>query len=211
MRDMFPNKLIVYKLFLLILCLTPSILSSATVIDIHVEEFEERYNMYVEAVIDANVEQVKQVINDYEQLHRINPEMVESKLLSRASDGTAKVSLLTRSCILFFCYNLRHVQNIQNKGPYKIVGQYIPELSDFRYGRSSWTIAESKKADADSATLLIINLELEPDFFIIPIIGPYQLKQKLISVTKMTITNLEAAAILHPIKSDEFTSIHPTP
>ena len=196
---MFPIKHAILKLFLSLVCLTPSLLSAATVVDIHIEELEERYNMYVEAVIDADLEQVKKVINDYEQLHRINPEMVESKLMSTAADGTTTVSLLTRSCILFVCYNLRHVQNFQNEGPYMIVGQYIPEMSDFSYGWSSWMIADANSVDDGSSTLLMINIELEPDFFVMPVIGPYQMKKKLINVTKKTINNLEAAANLQPI------------
>ncbi len=178
--------------------LLPAMLSAATVIDIHIEEYDDRYNMYVEAILNAEPDQVMRVINDYEQLHHINTDMIESKVISTEADGSTTVSLLTRSCILVFCYNIRHVQNMYKQGPYMILGEYIPEASDFRYGWSNWTITSVKKDDKP-ATLLMITMEMEPDFFIMPVIGPYHLKSKMIDVTTTTVHNLEAAALKTPV------------
>ena len=76
-----------------------------------------------------------------------------------------------------------------------ILGEYIPEASDFKYGWSSWTISSTNTNSNKPATLLMITMELEPDFFIMPVIGPYHIKRKMVDVTTVTIHNLEAAAM----------------
>jgi len=200
LKNIFPlikttNKIM--SLFLRILFIYSSLFSSlsvaATLTSVSVEKHKERYILHIEAQVDAESNRVKQVVTDYNNLKSINLSLKESNIISVENKLTT-VSMLTDTCVLFVCYKIRHVQVFRHLGEDIIFGRIIPRMSDFKQGWTRWTIKHDKSETEKNVTTLILDTEMTPDFFIVPIIGTHHVKNKILEIAEDTINNLEKEA-----------------
>lgn len=180
------------KLLLLNLVLASPSITAATMAETEVTNNKQRYRMTATAVLNAATDNVIEIMVAYDDLTSINPYLVESRLLS-SKGNTQRVSMITRTCFMLICYKMQHVQDFIRPDKNTIYSEFIPELSDFKHGWTRWT-ATSVDGTDQLSTLLKIELEVEPDFFIMPFIGPRVLKDKLIEITEVTVDNLEKKA-----------------
>lgn len=177
----------------ILFCLSPTISAAATLNFVSVEKHGERYILHIEAQIEAESNKVKQIITNYSNLLLINPSLKESNIISTENNLTT-VSMLTDTCVLFVCYKIRHVQVFRKQGDDIIFGRIVPNKSDFKQGWSRWTIKEAKSEENNKLTKLMLDTEMTPDFFILPIIGTHHVKNKILEIAKATINNLEREA-----------------
>jgi hypothetical protein len=166
---------------------------AAKLTDVSVEKKDDRYILHIETVIKADSNRVKKIITDYNNLTTINPALRESNIVSIDNDRTT-VNMLTHTCVLFICYTIRHFQAFQFIDNNTVYARIIPESSDFKYGWVRWFFKDDKIDSNEMLTELTFDAELTPDFFILPIIGTYQLKKKLLEIASATIRNLEIKA-----------------
>ncbi len=179
------------KIIFIFFCLTPLLSFGATLTEVDVEKHGERYTLHIKAEINARADNVKNIITDYEHLISINPYLKESIILSRPGAKRTTVNMLTHACVLFVCYTMRHVQAFQPIKNNVVYGRIIPNKSDFKQGWTRWTINSNRE---NTVTQLIINTEMTPDFFVLPIIGTYHLKNMIAEIATVTINNLEQKA-----------------
>ena len=182
------------QVIFIFLCLFSSYSSGATLTIINVEKQGNRYILHAEAEVNAESSRVKQIITDYNNLTSINPYLKESKLISTSEDDRKTVSTLTEACILFICYKVRHVQVFQPLENNILYGRTIPKRSDFKQGWTRWIIKEDKLNTIKTITLLTVDTEMTPDFFILPIIGTHHMKKKILEIAIISINNLEIEA-----------------
>jgi len=149
------------KLILVTLALLPGTSLCADIKTIEVNKENNLYHMHINATVHADLDNVIRIITDYENLPLINPYLKESKLLDNPEDERTTVNMLTEICVLFLCYNIRHIQ-------------IYP------------------------VTRIILDIEMVPDFFVPPVIGPYQIKKIMLEMTRDTILNLEKKAKTNP-------------
>jgi hypothetical protein len=186
---MFSSLRIVFVLF----CLFSDFSVAATLTSISVEKKKERYILHLEAKVDAEPKRVKQIVTNYSNLTSINPSLKESNIISIENKLTT-VSMLTDACVLFVCYKIRHVQVFRQQGDDIIFGRIVPNKSDFKQGWSRWTIKEGTSETNKKITNLMLDTEMTPDFFILPIIGAHHVKNKILEIAEATIENLEKKA-----------------
>lgn len=148
-----------------------------------------RYTVSFEVVLAANRDKVWQIMTDYEHLPLVSKSIVESRVLKREDARHQRVELTLHGCILFFCKTLRRVVNIEARPPEEIRMTEDPAHSDFRYGIERWGITRE-----GSATRLKYSAELEPDFFVPPLIGPVAVKYFLRREIRLTALEVEALA-----------------
>jgi hypothetical protein len=148
------------------------------------------------ATLNADVDNVIKIITDYDNLTLINPHLKESKVLNKSEDGRTTVSMLTEACVLFLCYSVRHVQTSHFIRNGVLFSRIIPEESDFRSGWIRWEIKAMDSNKKYPVTQIILDIEMVPDFFILPVIGPHQIKRKMLEMAKVTIDKLEEKAKL---------------
>lgn len=176
-------------------CLFPCFSVAATLTNVNVEHLGNNYIVHVESLIDANVNEVKRIVTDYENLPSINPYLKKSNITSSSKDGRKTVEMITEACILFICYKIKHVQVFQLIGTDIVYGHIISDKSDFKDGWTRWTISENKEqGKSKPITQVILDGEMTPNFFILPVIGPYHLKKKILEIATTTINNLEKIA-----------------
>lgn len=189
-----------FKLILVILGLQPGALLCAEVNSVEVSQAKGMYHLRISMTVNADTDSIKRIITDYENLTLINPYLKESKLVNNSEDERTEVSMLTEICIFLICYNIRHVQAFHPVKNDVLYSRIIPRMSDFKSGWVRWEIKEKDSDSTSPVTQIIFDTELTPDFFIPPIIGPYQMKKKMLAMAKVTINNLEEKAkntILH--------------
>lgn len=164
-------------------------LSAAILHSVEIEHHRGRYELVSESYLDAPREAIFEVLTDYDRFGRISRSYTEFGYMDPAPDGTTVVHTTMEGCVLFFCKSLRRVELLETREPGFIRTVTLPEHSDFRYAVSQWDL-EPKAG----GTQLTYRLEMEPDFWIPPLIGPWVLKQRLESGGVRAVNRIERLA-----------------
>lgn len=162
-------------------------------IDISTIKFEgDSYSYVFQSQLDARISAVRAVITDHANLHRLNDNMVEARILERLDDDHLKRLLRLERCILSFCFELVFVENVVEK-PTVIVTTVIPQESNFVDGVTTWEIRPLKPA----VTQLRLSATQTPGFWIPPVLGPLILKRVFQAEMKETCALIESLAVAH--------------
>lgn len=132
------------------------------------------YQVKAEVHLAAPPAQVYQVLTDYEHLTRISASVVKSSVTQR-QDGGALVYTDTRICALLICRHLRELQKLTETPPQDLASLVVPQAGD---NVKSGSGALHVEAEGDG-TRLSWQLNVEPDFWIPPLIGPALVSRSL--------------------------------
>jgi hypothetical protein len=133
------------------------------------------YSLYAETFLDASPASIASVLLDYERFGRISSVYKEYGYLDPLPDGTPVVFTRMEGCLLkVFCKSMTRVERLEVAEPGHIRTVTLPERSDFKRSISDWSLLP----EADG-TRLTYSLEMEPDFFVPPVVGPLMLKRTL--------------------------------
>ncbi len=182
------------KIILITLILLPGTSLGAEINSVEVRKENNHYYLHINATVKADVDNTIKIITDYENLPSINPYLKESKLLKEPENERTTVNMLTELCILFLCYNIRHVQTFRYIDNGILFSRIIPGKSDFHAGWMRWEIKGIDSNKIYPVTQIVLTIALVPDFFVPPVIGPYQIRKIMLEMTRATISNLERKA-----------------
>ena len=150
------------------------IVDAATLESVVVSYDSGRYSLEADAYMEAPRESIFLILTDYDRFGRISSAYKEYGFLDPTLDGTPVVFTRMEGCVLIFCRSLMRVELLESEAPGFIRTVTLPEQSDFRYSVSEWWL----EPEADG-TRIIYHLEMEPDFWVPPIIGPWILQRRL--------------------------------
>ncbi|GBE10957.1 polyketide cyclase / dehydrase and lipid transport [bacterium BMS3Bbin12] len=162
---------------------------AAGVVDLQVERHGDRYRLAMRMNLEMPARELRAIITDYAHLARLNPAIVESKVLAR-KNGVTRVRTVVRGCIAFFCFDVHQVQDVQVRADGEIVAVTVPALSDFRYGLARWRIVPR----GARACRLDLEAVIVPSFWVPPIIGPWLIRHKMRDEALRTAATLERLA-----------------
>ena len=145
------------------------------------------YSLSIEARIDAPAPMVYRLITDHDHLHDINPAIRESRILRTYSPEKHRIRTVTRVCVLFYCRDVTQTQDMLQSPGYLIEADILPQDSDFRRGHGHWRLTA-----AGNATLMQFHAELEPAFFLPPLIGPWLIRREMVSQITEIVMIIEA-------------------
>ncbi len=174
---------------------------AAGVVDLRVERHGDRYRLAMRMNLEMPARELRAIITDYAHLARLNPAIVESKVLAR-KDGVTRVRTVVRGCIAFFCFDVHQVQDVRARADGEIVAVTVPALSDFRYGLARWRIVPR----GAHACRLDLEAVIVPSFWVPPIIGPWLIRHKMRDEALRTAATLERLA-----SAGEGSGAHPVP
>ncbi len=132
-------------------------------------------------------------LTDYENLHRINSGIVQSKIIGHGEAGKVIVWKRLRGCVAFICRELEHTELVDRHGN-DISMVTLPEKSDFDMGNAHWLITPIK--GMPGATLRY-NAMLRPSFSLPPLLGPWLMKRAIVNELRETASalgDIEASA-----------------
>lgn len=153
------------------------------------ERADGRYGAHVEMRVMASAEQVRASLTDYDHLDRLNDAVIKSTLLERIDPSRVRVRIQVRTCFLFvICFTKTQVHE-GVEGPQVIRSTILPEVSDFKSGWARWEIISE-----GGVARVRFDTEMEPDFWIPPLIGPEIVKNTLVDEAIETMETIEALA-----------------
>lgn len=181
--------------------LAASIASAATIRDLDISREDGRYSLVADTYLAAPPQAIFDVLVDYERFNRISSVYKEHGYLEPRPDGTPVVYTLMEGCVLgnVFCKSMRRVETLETRAPYFIRTTALPERSDFEHSISEWHLEPS-----GDGTKVVYKLEMEPDFFVPPVIGPWFLKRTLMKGGTNAVNRIERIARIEsgrPVKN----------
>jgi len=132
------------------------------------------YSLHAETRLEAPPEAIFDVLLDYERFGRISSVYKEYGYLEPLADGTPVVFTRMEGCLLFYCKSMTRVERLEADEPDHIRTVTLPEQSDFKHSISEWILEPD-----GTGTRMTYTLEMEPDFWVPPLIGPPLLKRTL--------------------------------
>jgi hypothetical protein len=181
------------KTFLLVaigVCYVSSSLP-ATLRAVDVSRRQDRYRVVADTHLAASPEAIYKVLLDFDgdRYQRISEIYKESSYLPPDSDGTPLVYTRVEGCLMRYCRSMSRVERLEVVTPQFIRSRTVPERSDFKYSLSEWTF----EADGDGTRVTYL-MEMEPNFWLPPFVGPWFLKRTLLRGAPSAIDQIELLA-----------------
>jgi len=156
-----------------------------------------RYRLVSEIRLDAPADGVFEVLSDYEGFPRLSSVFEEGRVLEPVENGRGLVYLRMKGCVLFFCRQVELVESLQVDPPREITAVIDPSRSDLDFGRATWTVIPE-----DNGCRVQYELEMDPDFWIPPLIGPLVVEAALRSRGLRAARRIEALASGQEVPAD---------
>jgi hypothetical protein len=151
--------------------------SAATIDRLEVSREGTRFGMTLRARLDAPLARSHTVFRDFSLLPQINDAVEQVRLLDDAPEGAQRLYTRVRVCVALFCTRLDQVQDLRERSDAQgraFDAVVLPGRSNLRYGRAQW-----RMRDCDGGTCLEFRAELEPDFWVPPLIGPWLIERAM--------------------------------
>lgn len=165
---------------LILVALLPLVASAARVQQVKVDHVGARYRIDLSMRLDATPARAYAVFTDFRNLPRINPVVREEHVTPGDAPDVETLRTRIDACVVFFCRTLHQVQTVYlqpraDGGDMR--ADIIPALSDFRFGTAYWSFRPC--TDDAQQTCLHFRAQMEPAFWIPPLIGPWLIERQL--------------------------------
>ena len=147
------------------------------------------YFVTADMQVTAPRDMVFSMLADYEGLDNLSSRFKESRVLEPAADGAQRIYTRVEGCVWFFCRSISRYAQLTLLPPGEIRAEVEPEGSDLYLGRERWLLEHS-----GAGTRIIYTHELDPKFWVPPLIGPYVLKRTLRGDALAVAERMEAIA-----------------
>ena len=144
------------------------------------------YRLHSEVIVALSPRQVRAVLTQYTRLPLVNPGISAVHALAPAAGGIPRMRVEASACVLMFCRTYRWVQAVQELADGSIRAVIEPQDSDFQYG-----VTHYRFIPHGDCTRLEFDAELEPDFWLPPLLGPWLIERKLITEALETARGVE--------------------
>jgi len=151
-----------------------------------------RYHVEMEVRLQAPAAAAYSAFATPGNLPRINPAVQRVQVFDQRPDETARIYTEVRVCAMFYCKTLRQMQDMRyapRPDGGDLHAELLPAQSDFSYGRADWHFRP-----AGAATQMHFSAELEPAFWIPPLLGPWLVERSLREEAQRTAAGIERMA-----------------
>lgn len=165
---------------------------AATIETLTVRHDGPRYQVEMSVQLRAPPAAAYAAFADPANLARINPAVQQATVLQRGGDGQARIYTEVHVCALLYCKLLRQTQDMRyapRPDGGELSADVVAEGSDFRYGHARWQFQPD-----GAATRLHFQAELEPAFWIPPVVGPWLVERSLREEAERTSAGIERLA-----------------
>lgn len=163
---------------------------SSQLVSLRVVQQADIYNVYVEMDFKAPADRLREILTDYANLERLNDSITSSEVVAGQTDGVVRVFTNIENCVLFFCVDIRKVEDITEDEHGLIMATIVPESSSFRSGTASWEIRSTP-----NGSRVIHQAKLEPDLRLPRWMGTAILKDAIRREIEQSFDNLECLAM----------------
>jgi hypothetical protein len=147
-----------------------------------------RFIIKVVGVVNSSPASVFNLLTDYDNLTKTSPKLIESKVIRQDNNATI-VRTIAKGCVWFFCKEVINTQRVTVTPISGIQTTTIPEDSNLKFGKMMWDIQA-----VELGTKIEYQAQIEPDFFVPPLIGSYFIKNAMLEEAKTFIDSVEKLA-----------------
>lgn len=183
------NRHVVVSCACLLMCLLIPPARTADLVELQVSQTGGVYRINMAMEMQVPAQYVHRVLTDYEHIYRLDPAIVDSEILPSSDDGVVRVRTRIADCIAFFCTKIDRVEDVRELEYGGLQATIVPSLSNFRSGHAEWNIL-----GMEERAQVVYQAQMEPDFFIPPLIGSYFVKQKLRKSMLASMARIECIA-----------------
>ena len=177
------------------LVLFSTLLSAGEIKSAQVKHEGKDYWLNLTLQLEAGQEGMLALLTDHENYKQLSGVMIESVVLEGAPGNATRRRLVVKTCVAFFCFKVRMVEDVEQLPDGRVVATILPEESDFDYGRTEWQVIPL----GPNRSEINYRFHLQPGFRVPPAIGPYFLKRKLIKEAGESILRMEKLAGGRPV------------
>ena len=178
---------------LLLLSSGPS--RSADLRDVEVDLVDARYRLTSETYFDVTPDALYAVLSDFELFEQFTSAIVESRNLDPDDLGRPGFFARMEGCVLFYCKSFVRVGHVSLSPIDEIIAVADPEESDFLFSREVWTLVPEGEG-----TVMIYDFELEPAFWVPPVVGPIYIQSVLRKGAERAVDRIEALAFSEQLR-----------
>jgi len=165
--------------------------AAATIDTFDIKKHKGIYYFEADIHLAATRESIYAVITDFDDnaYSRISSSYKESRYLEPAADGTPIIYTRQEGCAGKRCVSFVRTERLETDAPRWVKSTVLPEASDFKHATSEFILEP-----AGDGTEMIYKLEVEPDFFVPPLIGPWLLKRTVSKGALRAVERIEGLA-----------------
>jgi len=161
---------------------------AADITRLEVDHDGDSFTLHTEVKLHTDPEATWYVLTDYDHFGRITGAIRKSERLEQRPDGKVAVHTLTRGCFGPFCRDVGQIQLFHREGD-RLIAETLPRYSDLEQGRSEWILKPTPHG-----TRLVWKMQLEPKFWVPPLIGTWLMERALRSQARYSAANIETLA-----------------
>jgi hypothetical protein len=164
--------------------------SAADLRFIEVEQEEDVYSLRSVAWFDTDAPSLYNVLINYDLFPKFTSAIVEARNLEADESGLPGFYTRMEGCVLFWCQSLERTGYLRLEPMIEIVAVTDPTRSNFKLATERWQLRPEK-----NGTLLIYEFDMEPDFWVPPVVGPFYIKRALKDGGSRAVNRIEALAL----------------
>ncbi len=154
-----------------------------------VERHGDRYRVEVDTRMRATPERIRGLLIDFPNLGRINDSIHTVEVVRQTGVTGWRIRTQSTICVAFVCREIRQTQDVIQSPDGDLVATVLPEESDFSYGVARWYFFGEP-----GTTRMRFIAEVEPAFWVPPLIGPWLIQRALRQEALKSVQNLERLA-----------------
>jgi hypothetical protein len=163
---------------------------AAEIRQLDVERADGRVTVNSEILIAAPQAAVFAALSDYEKFSELSDRYLESGFVEPAGDGAPRIHTVVEGCVLFFCQTIERYARLELTPDSRIESIVDAEMSDLKFGHERWELSAE-----DEGTRVVYQHELEPDFWVPPVIGVWAIRRILAGDSLKAATRIEQLAL----------------
>ena len=153
-------------------------------------EFEnDRYRLESTARFDVGRSDLYRVLTNYDLFEKFTSAFVEARNLAPDSAGRPGFFTRMEGCVLLFCKSMLRAGHLVLNPPSEIIAIAHRDSSDFNFSRERWVLQ-----DEGDGTVMTYYFEMEPSFWVPPVVGPFVIKRVLRAGGIDAVDRIEAVA-----------------
>lgn len=154
--------------------------AAAQVLGVHVARRGTHFTIAMRIALHAPPWAVFAALQDYAAMPRYNPDLRRVRVEPTARPNRVRLFTTVHVCVLFFCRTLHQEQIMTARADARggvLRAALVPGAGDFRSGHARWIVRPCRSARAP--TCLDARIELQPAFWVPPLIGPWLMRLKM--------------------------------
>ncbi len=163
--------------------------NAADLRSVEIERVGDRYILQSSTWFAVDEESLFKVIIDYDHFVDMSSLFIEGRNIAAKDGGKPRFYTLMEGCVFVFCKRLKRYGWLDIHASSDVVATVDPATSDFRFSREHWHLRPEGRG-----TLMTYEFEMEPGFWVPPVIGPYMIRRTLIKGGTDAVDRIEAMA-----------------